>query len=65
MSLAVAFMLTVVVSVGFRVVDMASNLFLAIMFLSIFCSVLGCILFATGYHLGDMILWDRFLMDNV
>jgi amino acid transporter len=65
LSLMLAMALTVFVSVGFRVVDMASNLFLAIMFLSIFCSVLGCILFATGHHLGDLIPWDRLFMDNV
>ncbi len=65
LSFIVAFLLTIFVSVGFRVVDMASNLFLAIMFLSLFCSILGCILFATGYHLGDLIPWDRLFMDNV
>lgn len=65
LSFMVAVTLTVVVSVGFRVVDMAANLFLAVVFLSLFCSVLGCILFASGYHLGDLIPWDRLFMDNV
>ncbi len=65
LSLLMAIFLTVFVSVGFRVVDMAANLFLAIMFLSIFCAVLGCILFASGQHLGDLIPWDRMFMDNV
>jgi hypothetical protein len=65
LSLMLVLMLTLVSNVGFRVVDMASNVFLAIMFLSIFCSVLGCILFATGYHIGDLIPWDRRFMDNV
>lgn len=65
LSLMVAITLTVVVSVGFRVIDMAANLFLAVVFLSLFCSVLGCILFAYGYHLGDLIPWDRIFMDNV
>ena len=35
------------------------------MFLSIFCAVLGCILFASGQYLGDLIPWDRMYMDNV
>ena len=65
LSLIMAMAVTVFVSVGFRVVDMAANLFLAIMFLSIFCAVLGCILFASGQYLGDLIPWDRMYMDNV
>jgi len=65
LSFIVAFLLTIFVSVGFRVVDMASNLFLAVMFLSLFCSILGCLLFALGYHVGDLIPWDRLYMDNV
>ncbi len=65
LSLMLVLMLTLVSNVGFRVVDMASNVFLAIMFLSIFCSVLGCILFASGYYIGDLIPWDRRFMDNV
>lgn len=65
LSLVLVLILTNIVSVGFRFVDMASNLFLALVFLSIFCSILGCILFASGFHLGELVPWDRLFYDNI
>ena len=65
LSLVLVLILTNIVSVGFRLVDMASNLFLALVFLSIFCSILGCVLFASGFHLGELVPWDRLFYDNI
>lgn len=59
------FVLTCVVSVGVKYVNMASNIFLGMVFLSIFCMCLGCVLFASGVFLGRLQPWDLVFFDNV
>lgn len=65
LSLCLVFILASVVTIGVRVVNMASNLFLALVFLSIFCSLVGCILCSMNLFLGELTPFDRMPFDNL
>lgn len=65
LSLCLIFILASVVTIGVRVVTMASNLFLALVFLSIFCSLVGCILCSMGLFYGELTPFDRLPFDNL
>ena len=64
-SLTLTFLLAVVVSVGVRLVKVTSNLFLGLVFLSVFCMCLGCVMFANGTFMGQLGIWDRAVLDNI
>ena len=64
-SLVLMWGVATVVSVGVKYVNMASNIFLAMVCVSFFCMTLGCVLFTSGTYFGLLHPDDRQLMDNV
>lgn len=64
-SLVLMWGVAAVVSVGVKYVNMASNIFLGLVMVSIICMTVGCVLFATGSYQGLLQPEDRQLMDNL
>jgi solute carrier family 12 (potassium/chloride transporter), member 4/6 len=64
-SLVLIFMVSFIISIGVRYVNMASNFFLLVVVLSIFSYILGASLFAMDQFHGLLKPQDRIFLDNL
>jgi solute carrier family 12 (potassium/chloride transporter), member 4/6 len=64
-SLVLIFMVSFIISIGVRYVNMASNFFLLVVLLSIFSYILGVVLFALDRFHGLLNPQDRIFLDNL